>query len=63
MSEATLQRRDELLTAAQELFSHRGYEATSVRDFVPPCFDVGYLSVSRSSFYRLRAFVPLRSLT
>ena len=32
MSEATLQRRDELLAAAQGLFSQRGYEATSVRD-------------------------------
>ena len=32
MSEATLQRLDELLTAAQGLFSQRGYEATSVRD-------------------------------
>lgn len=32
MSEATIQRRDELLTAAQRLFSQRGYEATSVRD-------------------------------
>src|SRR3990172_10676564 len=32
MTEATVQRRDELLTAAQRLFSQRGYEATSVRD-------------------------------
>src|SRR3972149_3108547 len=32
MTEATIQRRDELLSAAQRLFSQRGSEATSVRD-------------------------------
>jgi len=32
MTEATVQRRDELLLAAERLFSERGYEATSVRD-------------------------------
>lgn len=32
MTEATVQRRDELLTAAQRHLSERGYEATSVRD-------------------------------
>ena len=30
--EVTLQRRDEVLAAAERLFSQRGYEATSVRD-------------------------------
>lgn len=32
MSEATIQRRDEVVAAAERLFSERGYEATSVRD-------------------------------
>ncbi len=32
MAEGTLQRRDEVLQRAEELFSERGYHATSVRD-------------------------------
>jgi len=32
MSEPLVQRRDEVLAAAERLFSERGYEATSVRD-------------------------------
>ncbi len=32
MTEAITQRRDDLLSAAEKLFSDRGYEATSVRD-------------------------------
>lgn len=32
MSESTIQRREDVLAAAEKLFSDRGYEATSVRD-------------------------------
>jgi len=45
MTEATVQRRDELLLAAERLFSERGYEATSVRDIADA------LSIKAGSLY------------
>jgi len=45
MTGATVQRRDELLLAAERLFSERGYEATSVRDIADA------LSIKAGSLY------------
>jgi TetR/AcrR family transcriptional regulator, cholesterol catabolism regulator len=45
MSEATVQRKDEVLAAAERLFAERGYEATSVRDIAET------LSIKPGSLY------------
>ena len=45
MAEVAVQRRDELLLAAERLFSERGYEATSVRDIADA------LSIKAGSLY------------